>query len=131
MLPVEALRIYIVFRADLPEMTRAKGEVQAAHAAASLIFTGMEKHPSRITEYMGTIERGCVKSGQAKIVMEVPNALQLVLIWQKAAQRGINVVAIEDQAHTVFTEPTFTCIAFGPCTKTEGNAITRGARMRT
>lgn len=132
-----ALRMYIIFRADLPEMTRAKGEVQAAHAAASLIFTGLvnnSRYPTlsdSIHQYMGVIKYGVVNEGQAKVVMEVDDAASLIKIWRKAEERGVNVVGIEDQAHTVFTEPTFTCVAFGPCSKTDGNALTRDARKRT
>ena len=125
----DALRMYIVFRADLPEMTRAKGEVQAAHAAASLIYKGMENHPSRIKQYMGEFEDH-VDQGQAKVCMEVLDSVALYAMTAKLLDRGVPYVLIEDAAHTVFDKPTVTCLAFGPCGKTDGNAITRDARMR-
>lgn len=127
-------RIYIVFRGDLPEMTRAKGEVQAAHAAASLIYMGLNTPGTsreRVIEYMEpTIHDRFVKDGQAKIVMEVVDKDALTEVFERALVRDVPVVCIQDAAHTVFAEPTVTCLAFGPCSKTDGNAITRGAWMR-
>jgi len=131
-------RLYIVFRADLPEMTRAKGEVQAAHAAGSLIF----KHALRgargmneLAEWMGGMfavikPNAEIDSAQPKVVMEVDDLPALLKVRDRAFKRSVVAVVVKDAAHTVFSEPTITCVAFGPCSKTDGNAITRGARMR-
>jgi peptidyl-tRNA hydrolase len=67
---VSDLRLYIVFRADLPEMTRAKGEVQAAHAAASMIYRAFTNRDDpdtaqKMFEYMGDFTDE-VTEGQAK-----------------------------------------------------------------
>lgn len=124
----ESLRVYIVFR-NLPEMTRAKGEVQAAHAAASLIYCGMKLHPSRIIQYMGEIDN-FVHEGQPKIIMEAPDDTTFENVLGKVQERALPHVVVQDAAHTVFTKPTLTCIAFGPCVKTDGNAVTRGCVMR-
>lgn len=74
--------MYIIFRADLPEMTRAKGEIEAAHAAASMIYRGMLEFPSRIKNYMGVVGKfgegwEKVTEGQAKVNMEVENEAAL------------------------------------------------------
>jgi len=130
-------RIYIVFRADLPEMTRAKGEVQAAHAAASLIYqcaqhsAGMDVlHDYMSYDEGGLSETGLVHKGQTKINMEVDDLPALKKICERAINRNVDFVMIQDAAHTVFDAPTITCVGIGPCSKTNGNAITRGARMR-
>ena len=129
-------RIYIVFRADLPEMTRAKGEVQAAHAVGSLIYdiAAFNGGVTMLADYMTNgnpfAPDGIVTEGQMKVIMEVNGLEDLRAVKQRADKRGVSVIMIQDAAHTIFPEPTVTCLAFGPCSKTDGNAITRGARMR-
>lgn len=128
------LRLYIVFRSDLPEMTRAKGEVQAAHAAASMIFRAFTNPDDpdtaqKMFEYMGDFTDE-VTEGQAKVLMEVDDFSGLEAIQKLAKKRGVNSVLIRDAARTVFDQPTYTCIGIGPCSKTDGNAITRKARKR-
>lgn len=135
----DVLRVYVVFRADLPEMTRAKSEVQAAHAVGSLVF----KHALRGPEGMNHLARWfggmyaiirpdeIIDSDQAKICMEVDDLAALNQIKNRALKRLVMAVMVQDAAHTIFSEPTLTCVAFGPCSKTDGNAITRGARMRS
>lgn len=130
------LRLYIVFRADLPEMTRAKGEVQAAHAVASLLYKELwltnpvkGEVADRWEKYMGDFD-ALVTEGQIKIAMEVDDQAALTRVYERALLRDVPVVCIQDAGRTVFKEPTVTCLAFGPCTKTDGNAIARGARMR-
>lgn len=134
---VNDYRIYIIFRADLPEMTRAKGEVQAAHAASSLVYQ-LAQHPAGMDvlhDYMSyddlkAAETGLVHKGQIKINMEVDDLPALQKICERAINRNVDFVMIQDAGHTVFAGPTITCVAIGPCSKTNGNAITRGARMR-
>lgn len=126
----DALRMYIIFRADLPEMTRAKGEVQAGHAAASLIYRGMSQaYPRLIEDYMGEFDKA-VHEGQAKIVMEVADEAALHALAARASDRNVPYVLIQDAAHTIFDKPTVTCIGIGPCTKKDGNNVTRNAGKR-
>jgi len=114
-----ALRMIVVIRGDLPQMTRAKGEVQFGHAIAAL----MHKAPADLIDrYMA--------DNQPKICMEVDDLSEIERIRAKAESRGVTFEVIKDAAHTVFDEPTITCVGIGPMTKTDGNAITRGARMR-
>jgi peptidyl-tRNA hydrolase len=62
--------------------------------------------------------------------MEVDDFSGLEAIQKIAKKRGVNSVLICDAARTVFDRPTYTCIGIGPCSKTDGNAITRKARKR-
>lgn len=115
-----ALRIIVVYRADLPQMTRGKGEVQFGHAVAGVLH---QTDPAIGARYMA--------EGQPKVSMEVDSLGELRLIEGRAQRRGVIAFLVEDAAHTVFDEPTITCIGLGPLSKTDGNAITRGARMRS
>lgn len=114
-----AKRIIVVFRSDLPEMTRAKGEVQFGHAVAGVLH---EAGWAAFTEY--------VADNQPKICMEADSLDDLRAMQAKAAKRGVPSFMVTDAAHTVFAEPTTTCLGIGPMSKTDGNSITRGARMR-
>ncbi|WP_162233347.1 aminoacyl-tRNA hydrolase [Sphingomonas sp. Leaf33] len=115
-----ARRIIVVYRADLPMMTRAKGEVQFGHAVAGLLH---QTDAALFAAYMA--------DGQPKISMEVGSLNDLLRIQAKAFRRGVTAFLVEDAAHTVFDQPTITCIGLGPMTKTDGNSITRGAKMRS
>ena len=114
----EELRIAVVFRAEL-DMPRGKSEVQFGHAIAMLLY----HHHDACFHYMA--------GSQMKLSMEVPDAEALEKIARRAAARHIPCVKVVDAGRTVFGEPTFTCIAIGPMDKTDCNALTRDARMRT
>lgn len=119
----DKLRIVVIFRADLPMLTRAKGEVQSAHAAASVLWETMKIDPELARKYMED-------DNQPKIIMEVQTLDELLKIKEKAKKRGVVHALITDAAHTVFDTPTTTCIGIGPVYKTDCNSITRDAKMR-
>lgn len=118
----DELRIIVVFRADLPEMTAPKAEIQFGHAVCGTIAEALKGDPTVFDRYMA--------GNQPKVNMEVDGLDDLRRIMDKCRARGVPCELIEDAAHTVFSEPTYTCIGIGPTSKTNGNAVTRGARMR-
>ena len=118
----DKLRIIVVFRADLPEMTRGKEGVQFGHAVETLVFQGMKTNPDLIERHMA--------DNQPKLSMEVDGHDDLMKIKAKAEKRGVPHFLVTDAGHTCFDGATVTCIGLGPMTKTDGNALTRGARMR-
>jgi peptidyl-tRNA hydrolase len=118
----DKLRIIVVYRADLPEMTRAKGEVQFGHAVAGVLVQTMALNPALVAQYMD--------DNQPKIAMEVADTGALIKIQEKAEKRGVPFFLVTDAAHTIFEIPTLTVLGLGPMTKTDGNNITRGAKMR-
>ena len=118
----DKLRIIVVLRADLLQMTRGKGEVQFGHAVASCLVQAMQQQPELVARYL--------VENQTKIAMEVDTLDALMRIREKAEKRGVNYALITDAAHTCFNEPTITCIGLGPMTKTDGNTLTRDALMR-
>lgn len=118
----DELRIIVVFRADLPEMTAPKAEIQFGHAVCGALKEAVKDDPSVFGRYMD--------GNQPKVNMEVASLDDLHRIVEKCRARGVPCELIKDAAHTVFAEPTYTCVGIGPTTKTNGNAVTRGARMR-
>jgi len=118
----DELRMVLVFRADLPEMTRGKSEVQAAHAAFTAGVRLAIDEPHLVNRYLA--------AGQPKICIEVDDEPQLTWIVEKARARGVHVETVRDQGRTVFAGPTMTCAIMGPMSKTDSNFITRGTRMR-
>jgi PTH2 family peptidyl-tRNA hydrolase len=118
----DKLRIIIVFRADLPTMHNGKAEVQAGHAVDGTIEAADAADPTLMPRYRA--------DGRVKLSMEVDDLSALLKIKEKAENRGVPHFLVTDAGHTCFAEPTITCIGLGPLTKTDGNALTRGARMR-
>ena len=49
-----------------------------------------------------------------KIVLAADSEEELLEIYQKAQDAGLNTVLITDNGHTEFLEPTITCIGIGP-----------------
>lgn len=118
----EQLRILVVYRADLPEMTGPKAEIQFGHAVCGTIEKALEDDPTIFSRYMA--------GNQPKVNMEVDTLDDLHRIVERCRKRGVPCELIKDAAHTVFEVPTYTCVGIGPTTKTHGNSVTRGARMR-
>lgn len=112
----------LIFRADLDEMTRAKSEVQAGHAAEDLVFQIMTTDPDLMHRYRA--------GPRTKISVEVDSEAALYAIRDKAVRRGVPFVIVQDAGKTIFPEPTVTCMILGPMSKTNSNALTRGTRMR-
>ena len=116
------LRIIVVFRSDLPEMTPAKAEVQFGHAVFECASQAYETDPELARQYRN--------ENQVKLSMEVDSLEDLMKIKAMADKRGVIHSLITDAGHTCFDGPTMTCIGLGPMSKTDGNALTRNARMR-
>lgn len=112
------MRIAVIFRADL-DMPRGKSEVQFGHGVAMLL--GQADHDAAWWYLSG---------GQTKLSLEVDDEPALDAILRRAALRKVPAVKVTDAGRTVFGAPTVTCIALGPMTKTDCNALTRNARMR-
>jgi peptidyl-tRNA hydrolase len=116
------LRMALVFRADLDEMTRGKSEGQACHAGFESGVLLARSDPDLADRYLA--------DGQPKIVLEIPDIEGLHKVVAKAHKRGVRVLAITDLGRTCFDGPTMTCALIGPMSKTDSNAITRGTELR-
>jgi peptidyl-tRNA hydrolase len=111
------LRIAVVFRSDL-DMPRGKSEVQFGHAISMLIH----RDPDAFIDYLAGL--------QLKVSLEADDASALERIVEKAKARHVPAVTVVDAGRTIFGEPTLTCVGIGPMSKTDCNAITRGAKLR-
>lgn len=63
-----------------------------------------------------------------KVVLGVDSELELLKIYEKANEAGLNTVLITDEGHTEFHEPTNTCIGIGPDWSENIDKITRHLR---
>lgn len=118
----DKLRIIVVFRRDL-EMPPAKAEVQFGHAVDGCIEHAENAHPDKLERYRS--------ENRMKLSMEVEDEAELWRIMTRASERGVPHYLVTDAGHTVFGKPTVTCIGLGPMSKTDGNSLTRKAKMRT
>lgn len=116
------LRMALVFRADLDEMTRGKSEGQACHAGFEAGMALARTDPDMADLYLS--------QGQIKSVLETPDLASLEKIVARAEKRGVRCTAITDLGLTCFDGPTRTCVLIGPMSRTDSNSITRGTSMR-
>lgn len=73
-----------------------------------------------LTEY----EIAWILGNYRKIVLQVKNEEELLLLYNKAKDIGLPVQLITDSGLTEFDGPTNTCVAIGPHTDEEINKIT-------
>ena len=116
----DELRIAVVFRSDI-DIPAGKAEVQFGHAVATLMFE--HRDSPLVSSYMD--------DQQLKLSMQVDGLPQIEEIARKAAARGVPFAVVTDAGRTVFGQPTITCIGLGPMNKTDCNALTRKAGMRS
>lgn len=92
-------------------MPPGKLAAQAGHGYATCLWLSRENSPALIAEYMS--------GEQGKIAVGVTNEGELLSCVDACKAAGLVAVAIKDAAHTVFTEPTWTVGAVGPCYRTD------------
>lgn len=114
----DKLRIIVVFRRDL-SMPSGKSEVQFGHAVDGCLEL---TENSLLARYRS--------ENRMKLSMEAADEAELRRIATRASERGVPYFLVTDAGHTVFDGPTVTCIGLGPMTKTDGNSLTRNAKMR-
>jgi peptidyl-tRNA hydrolase len=116
------LRMALIFRDDLDQMTRGKSEGQACHAGLEAGILLAREDPALADAYMA--------DGQPKSVLNAKGLPGLEKCVATARKRGLRVTLIKDLGRTCFDGPTVTCALIGPMSKTDSNAVTRGTRMR-
>jgi PTH2 family peptidyl-tRNA hydrolase len=101
------LRMYLVVRGDLIEdvnLVFGKFLGQAGHAFG----TAMRQADSEIIERY-------YADNQPKIVIKCKNLAALTRAETECKEFGLNCFVVTDAARTIFSEPTQTCMAIGPC----------------
>jgi len=110
-------------------MRRGKMIAQGAHAATMCFIELLLTSKSELSDELW-LERASevadwVNSGMAKICLYVKTDEELLDLWQKANDAGLEAHQIVDSGHTEFgMVPTLTCIAIGPNLSEEIDKIT-------
>lgn len=120
---MKEVKQYIVIRSDLG-MSMGKTAAQASHAAMKVFFDKMcgiadksfaDGSKGTLYEIFLTDEEAIWKDGLfTKIVKRVKTEAELLKVYEKAKDAGLNVSLIKDAALTELTEPAYTAIAIGP-----------------
>lgn len=104
----DKIKQVIIIRRDL-KMKGGKLAAQACHAAMKDMYDKWlsGKKPT-------DIERTWGEEQFTKVCLEVNSEEELQEIFQKAKVAGLAATLITDAGHTVFKEPTMTCVGIGP-----------------
>ena len=107
----------IVMRKDL-KMRRGKEIAQGGHSVISFLTRRMKNTNSKKRIYEVTLsqaEQEWIDSGFTKIAVSVDSEEELIDIYNKAKESGLEVHLITDSGKTEFNGiPTKTCLAIGP-----------------
>lgn len=110
----------IVMRADLNMGSKGKWVAQGAHASLAAVLRHQDD--PRVQEWLA----GDFK----KVTVRVESSDELYKLVGEASAAGLIVgPPIIDAGHTVFKEPTLTCVAIGPDTDEKLNPITGHLRL--
>jgi PTH2 family peptidyl-tRNA hydrolase len=103
------LKMWLIVRGDLPEMTVGKLAIQSGHAFQLLGEIARKQDPEVWLRYLA--------NSMPKISVKVPSAAGLERACREAEAVGIPALAITDEGRTCFSGPTLTVAAVGPCTR--------------
>jgi PTH2 family peptidyl-tRNA hydrolase len=109
----------IVIRKDL-HMRRGKEIAQGSHASMSFLtrrLAAAERNPADNSHVvvLRPIEALWLDGSFAKVCLQVPGEKELLDVYQRAQEAGLEVHLITDSGRTEFGGvPTRTCLAIGP-----------------
>ena len=113
----------IVMRRDL-KMRRGKEIAQGSHASMAFLTRRLQKsslyrgdgtHGKALYGEFSKAERDWMEGSFAKVCVKVTSEEELLDIYEKAKEAGLEVHLITDSGRTEFHgEPTHTCLAIGP-----------------
>ncbi|MEM0174022.1 MAG: peptidyl-tRNA hydrolase Pth2 [Sulfolobaceae archaeon] len=118
------MKMVIVVRQDI-EMGKGKIAAQVAHAAVNLILEIMEGNEKEWKKWLDE----WLKEGQPKIVLKVSSLDELLRRYEKAKEKGLPTVIIEDAGKTQLEPGTITCIGIGPAPNEEVDKITGDLKL--
>ena len=114
----ESIRVkqVIVIRKDL-KMPSGKLAAQVAHASLGAFLKGSYKNlASELVTYIDETKDAWLNKEFTKVCLMVNSEEELLAVHKKIASNltGIPCALITDAGHTVFKEPTITCLGIGP-----------------
>jgi PTH2 family peptidyl-tRNA hydrolase len=121
----------IVVRYTYPDgkggtMSMRKGKLiaQACHASMAFLSHRVFEKEGEGDPYFSTAEELWFANGYAKVCCRVESEDELMEIYHKAKESGLEAHLITDSGKTEFKEPTKTCLAIGPDFVDKINPIT-------
>ena len=112
--PVTKIKQVIVMRHDL-KMRRGKQIAQGAHASMSFLCRRLQAHGSISLDDFSPNERTWLTGSFAKVCCRVNSEEELMAIYHRAVELGLEVHLITDSGRTEFHgQQTRTCLAIGP-----------------
>ena len=104
----------IVMRHDL-KMRRGKQIAQGAHASMSFLTRKLQSKSSICIDDFTPNEQTWIMGSFAKVCVRCNSEEELMAIYNKAIEMGLEVHLITDSGRTEFHgQPTRTCLAIGP-----------------
>lgn len=114
----------LVMRHDL-KMRKGKQMAQGSHAAMSFICRRLQEQGSVSIDDFSEVERAWLTGSFAKVCCRVDSEEELLAVYDKALEAGLEVQLITDSGKTEFHgQPTRTCLAIGPDDADKIDAIT-------
>jgi PTH2 family peptidyl-tRNA hydrolase len=101
-------RLYLIVRGDI-EMSIGKGMAQAGHAFVGVVEAARRAGHPGLEAYLA--------GQQGKIAMKAKNAHAIERAAQECRALGLPVCVVTDAGRTEFSEPTLTCMAVGPVSR--------------
>jgi PTH2 family peptidyl-tRNA hydrolase len=114
------LKMWLAVRCDL-NMPPGKLAAQAGHAFGSALLSAFQSDPECVRLYQ--------EHAMPKIVVGVRNEAELQRVAEEARSAGILCYMVTDAGRTVFSEPTQTVCAVGPCYRGDLPAFIRRLRL--
>jgi PTH2 family peptidyl-tRNA hydrolase len=112
--PAPNIKQVIVMRHDL-KMRRGKQIAQGAHASLSFLTRRLQNQSSINLADFSANARAWIMGSFAKVCVRCNSEPELMAIYDKARDLGLEVHLITDIGRTEFHgEPTRTCLAIGP-----------------
>lgn len=114
---MDDLRMYCVFSKEaLKKMVNEKGEfelgkfaTQAGHGYSHALWDADKRHP-----LLGELFRNGKHARKITCVVDTDDELRN--IYDTVRDHNTGVTLVTDSGFTVFSEPTLTCVGFGPIT---------------
>ena len=107
----------ILVRADL-KMDKGKLSAQCAHASVDAVLSSSKDKVDAWKE-----------EGMKKVVLKVKNEAELRHYLQLAKKEKLVAKLITDAGHTVFNEPTTTCLGIGPDDDKKIDKVTKSLKL--
>ena len=119
----------IVMRHDL-RMRRGKQIAQGAHASMSFICRRLQEGDAVSLDDFAESQKAWLEGAFAKVCCRVDSEEELLEIFNKANDAGLEVHLITDSGKTEFHgQPTKTCLAIGPDEVGKVNEVTGHLRL--